>query len=101
MLRTEDLGASPLNSILLRPTRLVAVVFALVLLLALGTLSLFTWLDFKRIESIRAHVNRTSLFQESLVILKDLQVEVATTGHLPDSAKLRAVRDDLAQIPIK
>jgi two-component system NtrC family sensor kinase len=101
MLRNEDLGAIPMKSALLRPIRLVAVVFALVLVLALGALSLFTWLDFKRIESIRAHVNRTSLFQESLVILKDLQAEVATTGHLPDPAKLRTVRDDLVQIPIK
>ena len=90
-----------MKSLLLRPTRLVAVVFALVLMLALGGLSLFTWLDFKRIESIRAHVNRTSLFQESLVILKDLQVGVATTGHLPDPTKLRTVRDDLAQIPVR
>jgi hypothetical protein len=101
MLRYEGPGAIPMRSVLLRPTCLVAVVFALVLTIALGGLSLFTWLEFKRIESIRAHVNRTSLFQESLVILKDLQVEVATTGHLPGPAKLRTVREDLAQILIK
>src|SRR5258708_1698769 len=101
MLRNEDPGAIPMKSVLLRPMRMVAVVFALVLMLALGVLSLFTWLDFKRIESVRAHVNRTSLFQESLVTLKDLQAEVATTGHRPDPAKLRTVGDDLAQIPVR
>ena len=87
-----------MKSVLVRPTRLVAVVFALVLTLALGALSLFTWLDFKRIESIRSHVNRTSLLQESLVILKDLQLQVASIGRAPDPDKLQLVRADLAQI---
>ncbi len=101
MLRNEDPGAITMKSVLLRPTRLVAVVSALVLMLALGALSLFTWLDFKRIESIRAHENRTSLLQESLVILKDVQLQVATNGRAPDPERLQAVRADLAQIPVK
>ena len=90
-----------MKSLLLRPTRLVALVFVLVLTLALGALSLFTWLDFKRIESIRAHVNRTSLLQESLGALKDVQLQVATRGSSPDRGKLEVVRSNLAQIPVK
>lgn len=90
-----------MKSLLLRPTRLVALVFVLVLTLALGALSSFTWLDFKRIESIRAHVNRTSLLQESLIVLKEAQLQAATTGSSPDRGKLAVVRADLAQIPIK
>ena len=101
MLRDSDPGAIPMKSLLLRPTRLVAVVFALVLTLALGALSLFTWLDFKRIESIRAHVNRTSLLEGSVVILKDLQLQLASKGQTTDSARLQAVRADLAQMPVK
>ena len=57
--------------------------------------------DFKRIESIRAHVNRTSLLQESLVILKDLQLQAASYGRAPDAGSLQKVRADLSQIPIK
>jgi signal transduction histidine kinase len=76
-------------------------VLVLVLTLALGALSLFTWLDFKRIESIRAHVSRTTLLQESLSVLKEVQLQVATRGPSPDRTKLEVVRSDLAQIPIK
>src|ERR1700687_1505824 len=101
MLRNEDPGAITMKSVLLRPTRLVAVVFALVLMLALGALSLFTWLDFKRVESIRAHVNRTSLLEESLVRLKDLQLRIAANGRTSESGSLQAVRARLTQIPIK
>jgi two-component system NtrC family sensor kinase len=90
-----------MKSILLRPTWLVGVVFALVLTLALGTLSLFTWLDFKRIESIRAHVNRTSLLEDSVVVLKDLQLRQASGAHAFPPEKLQAVRADLDQIPVK
>jgi two-component system, NtrC family, sensor kinase len=90
-----------MKSILLRPTRLVGVVLALVLTLALGTLSLFTWLDYKRIELIRAHVNRTSLLEDSLVILKDLQLKAASNGLARDPGKMEAVRADLGQIPVK
>ncbi|HTS53281.1 MAG TPA: HAMP domain-containing sensor histidine kinase [Burkholderiales bacterium] len=90
-----------MRSLLLRPTQLVALVFVLVLTLALGALSLFTWLDFKRIESIRAHVNRTTLLQESLSALKEVQLQVATRGSSPDGGKLAVVRADLAQIPVK
>jgi nitrogen fixation/metabolism regulation signal transduction histidine kinase len=101
MLRDEDPGSMPMKSLLLRPTRLVAVVFALVLTIALGALSLFTWLDYKRVESIRAHVNRTTLFQESFVILKDLQLQTAEGKVPPNPDQLRKVREDLALIPIK
>jgi two-component system, NtrC family, sensor kinase len=90
-----------MKSILLRPTWLVGVVFALVLTLALGTLSLFTWLDFTRIESIRAHVNRTSLLEDAVVVLKDLQLRLASGGRALDPEKLPAVRADLDQIPVK
>jgi len=101
MLRDTDPSAISMKSLLLRPTRLVALVFVLVLTLALGALSSFTWLDFKRIESIRAHVNRTSLLQESLILLKEVQVESATSGSLPVRDRLALVRADLAQIPLK
>jgi two-component system, NtrC family, sensor kinase len=101
MQRDTDPGAISMKALLLRPTQLVALVFVLVLTLALGALSLFTWLDFKRIESIRAHVNRTSLLQESLSVLKEVQLQVATHGSSPDRSRLEAVRADLAQIPIK
>jgi signal transduction histidine kinase len=90
-----------MKSILLRPTWLVGVVFALVLTLALGTLSLFTWLDFKRIESIRAHVNRTSLLQDSVVVLKDWQLRLAAGGRVPEPEETQAVRSNLNQIPVK
>src|SRR5258708_34116235 len=101
MLRNEDPGAIPMKSVLLRPMRMVAVVFALVLTLALGTLSLFTWLDFKRIESIRAHVNRTSLLEDSVVVLKDWQLRLAAGGRVPDPEKMQAVPSNLDQIPVK
>src|SRR6185503_3416121 len=101
MPRNKDSGPVPMKSILLRPTWLVGVVFALVLTLALGTLSLFTWLDFTRIESIRAHVNRTSLLEDSVLILKDLELAAASNAPPPDSGKLKAVRADLDQIPVK
>jgi len=101
MPRNKDPGPVPMKSVLLRPTRLIGVGLALVLTLALGTLSLFTWLDFKRIESIRAHVNRTSLLEDSVVILKDLQLQSASGAGAPDHEKLRAVRADLDQIPLK
>src|SRR4029079_4687606 len=101
MLRDQPSDAIPMKAVLLRPTRLVAVFFELVLLIALGALSLFTWLDFKRIESIRSHVNRTTLLQESLIVLKDEQVKLASTGGMPDAAVLRKARDALAQVPIK
>jgi hypothetical protein len=95
MSRTEHSEAVPMKSILLRPTRLVGIVLALALIAALGTLSLFTWLDFARIESIRSHVNRTSLLQDSLLRLKDLK-----DGAI-DPGKLRAVRTNLSQVPVK
>jgi len=90
-----------MKSVLLRPTRWVAAVFVLVLMLALGALSLFTWLDFKRVASIRSHVNRTSLIEQSLVIVKDLQVDAVARGRGADAAMLREVRERLAQIPVK
>jgi len=96
-----DPGAISMKSLLLRPTRLVALVFVLVLTLALGALTLFTWLDFQRIQSVRAHVNRTSLLQDSVSILKEVQLQVATHGPAPDRSKLETVRGDLAQIPVK
>ena len=90
-----------MKSLLLRPTRLVALLLVLALTLALGAMSLFTWLDFKRIESIRAHVNRTYLLQESLSILKEIQLQIATSRASPERTKLAAVRADLDQIPTK
>src|SRR6185295_4612681 len=101
MPRNKDPGPVPMKSVLLRPTRLIGVGLALVLTLALGAVSLFTWLDFKRIESIRAHVNRTTLLEESLSVLKEVQLKVATRGSAPDREKLEVARSNLAQIPIK
>jgi len=101
MPRDKDPGAISMKSLLLRPTRLVALLLVLALTMALGAMSLFTWLDFKRIESIRAHVNRTYLLQESLSILKEIQLQIATNKPVPEAAKLAAVRADLNQIPIK
>src|SRR5262249_31666853 len=97
----RDPRSLSMRSLLQRPTRLVALVFVLVLTLALGVLSLFTWLDFKRIESIRAHENRTFLLEQSLGILKEVQLHAAAGRPSPDHAKLQAVRADLAQIPVK
>ena len=90
-----------MKSILLRPTRLVGVVLALVLVIALGALSWLTWLDFKRIESIRSHVNRTALLESSFLVLKDLELKTAVDGSAPDPAGLEAARSHLAQIPVK
>jgi C4-dicarboxylate-specific signal transduction histidine kinase len=90
-----------MKALLLRPTQLLALIFVLVLTLALGALSLFTWLDFKRIESIRAHVNRTTLLEQSLGVLKEVQLKVATRDSSPDREKLELARSDLAQIPIR
>ncbi|HVY08370.1 MAG TPA: HAMP domain-containing sensor histidine kinase [Burkholderiales bacterium] len=90
-----------MKSILLRPTRLVGVAAALALTIALGALSLLTWLDYKRIVSIRAHVNRTSLLEDSVVVLKDVHLRVATTGTPPAAADLARVRADLEQIPVR
>jgi len=101
MPRDADPSGTSMKSLLLRPTRLVALVSVLVLTLALGTLSLFTWLDFKRIESIRAHENRTFLLEESRRILQEIQLHVATSASPPDRTLLQAVRSDLAQIPAK
>ncbi|HEX4985835.1 MAG TPA: HAMP domain-containing sensor histidine kinase [Burkholderiales bacterium] len=90
-----------MKSILLRPTRLVGIVAVAVLTVALGTLSLFTWLDYKRIDSIRAHVNRTSLLEDSVVVLKDLQLRAETGGAAPAAGDLARVRADLDQIPVR
>jgi len=101
MLRDADIRAISMKSLLLRPTRLVAFVLVLVLTLALGALSLFTWLDFKRIESIRSHENRTFLLEESRRILEEVQLRVVMGAPTPDRIQLEAVRSHLAQIPIK
>src|SRR5690349_8541589 len=90
----------PMKSLLLRPIRLVAITFALVLTLALAALALFTSLDFSRVESIRAHVNRTYLLQSSLTALKDVQLQVARGGS-PPAAELEKVRSALTQSPIR
>ena len=90
-----------MKALLLRPTQLLVLTFVLALTLALGALSLFTWLDFKRIESIRAHVNRTTLLEESLSVLKEVQLKLATRDSSPDREKLELARSDLAQIPTR
>src|SRR5262252_8471004 len=101
MQRERDPRSISMKSLLLRPTRLMAFVLVLALTLALGALSLFTWLDFKRIESIRAHENRTFLLEDSRGILEEVQLRVATSASSPNRAQLEAVRADLAQIPVK
>ena len=101
MQRDRDPRSISMKSLLLRPTRLMAFVLVLALTLALGALSLFTWLDFKRIESIRAHENRTFLLEDSRGILEEVQLRVATSASSADRAQLEAVRAGLAQIPVK
>ena len=101
MPRNKDSHAAPMKSLLLRPTRLVGVMLALVLMLALVALSLFTWLDFKRIESIRSHVNRTSLLEDSLVTLKDSVPRSLSRTLGSDLERLQSARAYLDQIPIK
>src|SRR5215470_12781233 len=97
----RDPRSLSMKSLLLRPTRLMALVFVLVLTLALGALSLFTWLDFKRIESIRSHENRTFLLEESRRILEEVQLRAVMGVSSPDRIQLEAVRSHLAQIPVK
>ncbi|PWT76208.1 MAG: two-component sensor histidine kinase [Proteobacteria bacterium] len=101
MPRDLDPATIPMKSLLLRPARWVALVFALVLIVALGALSLFTWLDFERTQSIRSHVNRTSLLQQSLMQLKGIQLQMVTQKGPPDRVKLDAARAALGQIPTK
>lgn len=88
------------KSVLVRPIQLVVVVFALTLTLALAALALFTWLDFKRVESIRAHVNRTELLEQSASLLKEAQALAAQSSTAP-TAKIAQIWDKLAQIPIR
>lgn len=90
-----------MKALLTRPTRLVALVFALTLTLALVALALSMWFDRERLASIRSHVNRASLLQQSLVGIKDIQLRMATGGAPPSGAELLVVREYLAQIPVK
>jgi len=88
------------KSVLVRPIQLAVVVFALTLTLALAALALFTWLDFKRVESIRSHVNRTELLEQSASLLKEAQA-LAAASSTPPNAKIAQIWDKLAQIPIR
>ena len=88
------------KSVLVRPIQLAVAVFALMLTIALAALALLTWLDFKRVESIRSHVNRTELLEQSAALIKDAQA-LAATGSIPPQAKIAQVWDRLAQIPIR
>jgi len=89
-----------MKSLLLRPTRLVALVFAVVLTIVLGTVAVMAWMDFTRVEAVRSRVNRTNLLQQSLMILKEAELEVVANGSPPKREKVDAVRAHLAQIPL-
>ena len=91
----------PMKSLLLRPTQLVALVFALALMLALAGLASFTWLDYKRIDAIRARVNRTVLLQESEMVLMEAQLQVISGSAPLDRPGFVALRAKLAQIPLQ
>jgi two-component system, NtrC family, sensor kinase len=88
------------KSVLGRPIQLTVVVFALTLTFALAALALFTWLDFKRVESIRSHVTRTELLQQSAALLKEAQ-SLAAGSPEAFKAKLPPIWDTLSQIPIR
>jgi C4-dicarboxylate-specific signal transduction histidine kinase len=88
------------KSVLMRPIQLAISVFALTLTLALAALALFTWLDFKRVESIRSHVNRTELLQQSASLLKQAQALTAQNAP-PPRALIVQIWDTLTQIPIR
>jgi signal transduction histidine kinase len=88
------------KSVLVRPIQLAVAVFALTLTFALAALALFTWLDFKRVESIRSHVNRTELLEQSASLLKEAQA-LAAAGSTTPKAKIGQIWDRLAQIPIR
>lgn len=89
-----------MKSLLVRPIQLLALVFAMSLLAALGVLALFTWSDFDRVESVRARVNRTRLLQASEIVLKDAQLQLATGGFTGGADRFSAVRTQLGQIPV-
>ena len=88
------------KSVLGRPIQLAVVVFALTLTCALAALALFTWLDFKRVESIRSHVNRTELLEQSAALLKEAQ-SLASENSATFKSKLPQIWDRLSQIPIR
>ena len=93
--------AASMKSLLLRPAQAVALVFALTLTLALGALTLTTWFDLKRVETIRARVNRTYLLQESEMLLEEEQLRVAKGAAAPLEVNLDKVRSLLAQLPAR
>ena len=88
------------QSVLGRPIQLAVVAFALTLTCALAALALLTWLDFKRVESIRSHVNRTELLEQSAALLKEAQ-SLAAENSTVFKSKLPQIRDRLSQIPIR
>jgi signal transduction histidine kinase len=100
MQQSKPVHPAPMKSLLVRPIQLLALVFALSLSAALGVLALFTWSDFQRVESVRAHVNRTRLLQSSEIVLKDAQLQLATGTFANGPGRFAAVRQYLGQIPI-
>lgn len=93
--------AASMKSLLLRPAQAVAVVFALMLSLALVGLALAAWLDMQRIEAVRARVNRTQLLQECQRLLAEQQMRIATGSTAVDPRRLEEVRALLAQLPAR
>jgi len=100
MPQSQIAGAASMKSLLVRPIQLLALVFTLSLLAALGVLALFTWSDYDRIESVRARVNRTRLLQASEIVLKDAQLELATGAFRGGADRFSEVRRQLGQIPV-
>jgi signal transduction histidine kinase len=101
MVPQESHGALPMKSLFVRPIQLLAVVFVLTLLSALGALALVTWLNFQRIDSVRSHVNRTFLLQDSQLALKQIELELASGSAAAEPERLAVVRHNLELIPVK
>ena len=97
---TTSAGAVPMRSLLVRPLQLLASVFSLTLLLALGALALFAWLDFERIQFVRAHVNRTELLEDCQIVLKEAERQLATGSFTGGAEKLARVRGYLGLVPV-
>jgi two-component system NtrC family sensor kinase len=100
MPQSKSTGVAPMKSLLVRPIQLLALVFALSLLAALGVLALFTSADFDRVESVRARVNRTRLLQASEIVLKDAQLQLASGAFTGSADRFAVVRQHLSQIPV-
>lgn len=88
-----------MKSLLLRPIRAITLVFVLMLTVALGALATTTWFNLKRIDTVRARVNRTQLLQQTAVLIEEAQLRVARDAASPERLRLDRIRALLAQLP--